>query len=239
MTLCLTAAAAPRTVDAQNPNLKRIQQQQQAMQQQMQRRMDQAMRTATENSASLPSDPELLSLHKEFINKAERLAVEYERKKQYDKAREVFEAMHRLVPSYTAAEEGLKRMLQVQSMQDKTMAKVDAKGGWQDSGATLQQGMPVQVEVRGTWKVVLETGPEGVEIPEKMRPRDSRIKLGTLIGAIATSPAELDDAKQFVVRSDGDFVAEKTGRLFLRMFDIDPSDNDGEMLVLIKSTFAK
>ena len=38
---------------------------------------------------SLPDDPQLLGLHKEFVVKAEKLAVEYERKKQFDKAREV------------------------------------------------------------------------------------------------------------------------------------------------------
>ncbi len=37
---------------------------------------------------SLPSDPQLLGLHKEFVVKAEKLALEYERKKQFDKARE-------------------------------------------------------------------------------------------------------------------------------------------------------
>ena len=99
--------------------------------------------------------------------------------------------------------------------------------------------MPVHVEVKGTWNVVLETGPEGVQIPEKLKPRDSRIKLGTLIGVIAASPSELDKAKPFIVKSGADFVADKSGRLFLKMFDIEPSDNQGEMLVLIQSTFGK
>ena len=34
------------------------------------------------------------------------------------------------------------------------------------------------------------------------------------------------------------FTANKTGRLFLRMFDVDHTDNEGKMLVLIQSTFA-
>ena len=46
---------------------------------------------------SLPVDPQLLGLHKEFVVKAEKLAIEYERKKQFDKAREVYESMVRLV----------------------------------------------------------------------------------------------------------------------------------------------
>ncbi|QEF99015.1 hypothetical protein Mal15_30740 [Stieleria maiorica] len=224
-----------QSVFAQNANLKRFQQQQQ----QLQRRMDQAVKDAAKNQPDLPSDPELLSLHKEFIVKAEKLAGEYERKKQYDKAREVFEAMSRLVPKYPEAEAGVKRMLQMQSMRDRQLVRVEANSGWQDSGAQLQKGMPVHVEVQGTWKVVLETGPEGVEIPEKMKPRDSRIKLGTLIGVIASTPGDLETAKPFVVKNGGDFVADNSGRFFLKMFDLDPTDNQGEMMVLIQSTFGK
>ena len=60
---------------------------------------------------SLPDDPQLLGLHKEFVVKAEKLGVEYERKKQFDKAREVYESMVRLVPNFAAAEAGLQRHL--------------------------------------------------------------------------------------------------------------------------------
>lgn len=226
---------SPSPSHGQNPSLQRFQQQQK----QMQRRMDQAVKEAAAAQPDLPSDPELLSLHREFIVKAEKLAGEYERKKQYDKAREVFEAMSRLVPKYPESEAGVKRMLQMQSMKDRELAKVNASAGWQDSGAQLQKGMPVHLEVKGTWKVVYETGPEGIEIPEKLRPRDSRIKLGTLIGVIVSSPSELETSKPFIVKSGADFVAEKSGRLFLRMFDVDPSDNEGEIMVLIQSTFGK
>jgi hypothetical protein len=97
--------------------------------------------------------------------------------------------------------------------------------------------MPVHVEVKGTWNVVYETGPEGIEIPEEFRPRDHRIKLGTLIGVIANSPAELAEERPFVLENGKDFVAKKTGRLYLRMFDVDPSDNNGKLYVLIQSTF--
>ena len=196
------------------------------------------MRDAAAAQPDLPSDPQLLSLHKEFIMKAEKLAAEYERKKQYDKAREVFEAMTRLVPKYQDAESGLQRMLKAQSLQDRKLAEVQAAEGWQDSGAMLVKGMPVHVEVKGTWRVVVETGPEGVQIPDAIKPRDPRIKLGTLIGAVVGSPTELEKAKPFVIKSGDDFVAEENGRLFLRMFDLDPSDNQGKVYVLIQSTFA-
>ncbi len=208
-------------------------------QQQMQQRMQEQMRAIAENQPQLPSDPQLLSLHKEFIARAEKLALEYERKKQFDKAREVYESLVRLVPKYGRAEEGLNRILSSQAMQDKKLTTVEANKLWQDSGVTLAEGMPVHIEVKGTWKVVYETGPKGIEIPEKMRPRDHRIKLGTLIAVIANSPAELAEEKPFVIDDGKDFVAKKTGRLFLRMFDVDPSDNDGKMFVLINSTFKK
>jgi tetratricopeptide (TPR) repeat protein len=208
-------------------------------QQQMQQRMQEQMRAIAENQPELPSDPQLLSLHKEFVAKAERLAQEYERKKQYDKAREVYESLVRLVPKYSKAEEGLNRILSNQSMQDKKLTDVLATQLWQDSGVTLLEGMPVHIEVKGTWKVVYETGPAGIDIPEKMRPRDSRIKLGTLIAVIVNSPSELAEEKPFVLVDGKDFVAKKTGRLYMRMFDVDPSDNEGKLYVRIHSTFQK
>ena len=67
---------------------------------QNQKRLQEQMRAAAENQPQLPSDPVLLNLHKEFIAKAEKLAVEYERKKDFDKAREVYESLVRLVPKY-------------------------------------------------------------------------------------------------------------------------------------------
>ncbi|OYP36401.1 hypothetical protein CGZ80_08835 [Rhodopirellula sp. MGV] len=197
-----------------------------------------AARRPEQSQPDLPSDPQLLSLHRDFIVKAEKLAYEYERKKQFDKARDVFEAMVRLVPQHTEAEAGLNRIMQMQKMQDRKVIEVDAKSGWQDSGVVLQQDMPVHIEVRGTWKVVMETDYQGIQIPDKLQPKDSRIKLGTLIGLIASSPAELETAKPFPIKPGEDFVNKQTGRLYLRMFDIDPSDNDGKIYVGVQSTFA-
>lgn len=206
-------------------------------QQQAQQRMQQQMREIANNQPKLPSDPQLLGLHKEFIVKAEKLAAEYERKKQFDKAREVYESLVRLVPKYSSAEEGLNRILGNQSRQDKKLTEVLANQMWQDSGVALRQDMPVHVEIKGTWKVVYETGPKGIEIPEEFRPRDNRIKLGTLIAVIANSPAELADERPMILEDGKDFVARKTGRLYLRMFDVDPTDNEGKLYVLIQSTF--
>jgi hypothetical protein len=187
---------------------------------------------------SLPADPQLLGLHKEFVVKAEKLAVEYERKKQFDKAREVYESMVRLVPNFASAEAGLQRILGNQRIQDRKLVTVEANQMWQDSGVNLQVNMPVHTEVKGSWKVVYETGPKGIEIPKEFQQRDGRIKLGSLIGVVVNSPTELKDAKPFPVEHGKNFTANKTGRLFLRMFDVDHTDNEGKILVLIQSTFA-
>jgi tetratricopeptide (TPR) repeat protein len=208
-------------------------------QQELQTRLQQKMKEAAENQPVLPSDPQLLSLHREFITKAEKLASEYERKKQYDRAREVYESLVRLVPKYDKAEQALKSILQAQAMKERKVTEVLATREWQDSGASIQKDMPVFFDVRGTWKVVLETGPEGVRIPEEMRQRNHRIQLGTLIGVIVANQADLKDAKPFIVTPGQEFISDRAGRLYLRMFDIDPTDNEGKLYVMIQSTFAK
>lgn len=228
LVLCLMATTASAQ---QSRNLRQMQE--------AQKRMQEQMRAAAENQPQLPSDPVLLNLHKEFIAKAEKLAVEYERKKDFDKAREVYESLVRLVPKYGAAEEGLNRILSNQRVQDRKLTDIEADQAWQDTGVTLQEGMPVHVEVKGSWKVVFETGPGGLEIPEEFRPKDNRIKLGTLIGVIANTPAELSSERPFVIENGMNFTAKRTGRLYMRMFDVDPSDNVGKMYVLIQSTFAQ
>ena len=225
--------------DAQNNNAaRRAIKQQQDMIKRAQAQQKEMVRNAA-TQGSLPTDPELLTLHREFISKAEKLATQYEGKKQYDKAREVYESLVRLVPKYEKAEAGLARVLQSQTTKEFKLARVSASKGWQDSGATLIEDMPVYVETKGTWKVVYETGPEGIRIPPDQRPRDSRMQLGTLIGAIISSPDDMEKPETFIVKPGENFTAKKSGRLFLRMFDIDPTDNEGTMIVRIQSTIRK
>jgi hypothetical protein len=231
LVVCLGASTASAQTAQQRRDLRQLQE--------AQKRMQEQMRAAAENQPQLPNDPVLLNLHKEFIAKAEKLAVEYERKKDFDKAREVYESLVRLVPKYGAAEEGLNRILANQRMQDRRLTNIEADQAWQDTGVTLQEGMPVHIEVKGSWKVVYETGPAGVQIPEEFRQRDNRIKLGTLIGVIANAPAELAEERPFVIDNNMNFTAKRTGRLYMRMFDVDPSDNEGKLYVLIQSTFSR
>lgn len=224
-------------VVGQSPASKRAEERMKQQMQEKAQRLQQQMREVADDATQLPSDPQLLTLHKEFISKAEKLAMEYERKKEFDKAREVYTSLVRLVPSYGLATDGLSRILGSQSVQNRKIATVHANQAWQPAGVMITQGMPVHIETQGTWRVVYETDAGGIEIPDELKPRDNRIRLGTLIGVIVQSPKELEDAKPFAIENGKDFIAKSSGQLFLRMFDIDPSDNEGKLMVLIQSTF--
>ncbi|MEL6894893.1 MAG: hypothetical protein AAFP90_02185 [Planctomycetota bacterium] len=204
-----------------------------------QRDMQQKMQQAMDNSAVMPTDPQLRQLQLEYVQRVEKIAGEHERKKDFEKAREAYESLVRLLPGYRAAGEGVKRMLQAQAQRDRKVVPVLANQLWQDTGVILLKGMPAHFDVSGTWRVVLETDASGVEIPEKLRIRDNRVRLGSLLGIIVTDSSEFETKKPFAIRAGDDFVAPETGRLFLRMYDIDPTDNEGELKVLIESTFAK
>jgi hypothetical protein len=235
--VCVAIVIAAPPLLSQTPADKRAEERMKQQMQEKAQRLQEQMREVAGDATQLPTDPQLLTLHKEFISKAEKLAMEYERKKEFDKAREVYTSLVKLVPSYGLATDGLSRILGSQSSQNRKLTTVYANQAWQPAGVVITQGMPVHIEAQGTWKVVYETGAAGIEIPEELRPRDNRIRLGTLIGTIIQSPKELEDAKSFVIEDGKDFIAKTSGQLFLRMFDVDPSDNEGKLMVLIQSTF--
>ena len=222
---------------AQSNRAKLQKQIQQAEQQQA--AMQKKLRQIASGESGLPEDPQLQSLHREFITKTEKLAMDYERKKQFEQARQAYQSIVRLVPDYAGGNQGLARILVQQTSRDRKVLKVEANRGWQDSGVVIAEGMPVKIDVKGTWKVTVESGPDGIEIPKEMRPNDSRIRWGTLIATIVKTPSELAEAKPMRLDAGTEFVAKSTGQLYLRMFDLDPSDNEGEMMVLIQSTFGR
>ncbi len=51
------------------------------------------------------------------------------------------------------------------------------------------------------------------------------------------NPADPENNKPFVVGPSKQFIAERSGRLFLRMYDTDPRDNAGQLKVEIRGTF--
>ncbi len=67
--------------------------------------------------------------------------------------------------------------------------------------------------------------------PEELRDYN----LGCLIAVIDTG--NVDEYEPFVVGSGIRFVADRTGKLYLRMYDVDPSDNEGSLTVRFQGTF--
>ncbi len=181
-----------------------------------------------------PTDPKLIELHKEFLGKAQKLAEDYERKKQHDKAREVYEAILRLVPNLPQAEEALTKIREAEATTDKKQITISASKGWQDTGVVLQEGKPVIIEAKGAWtfKMSHQLNPDGIEIPKELR----NFNLGALIGVIVSGP-DPKEFKPFHVGEKKEFTAERTGRLMLRMYDTDPTDNVGQLSVQVQSTF--
>jgi hypothetical protein len=111
---------------------------------------------------------------------------------------------------------------------------VKAADGWQDTGLDLVAGKPVTLVASGTWTFHLqvETNADGLTIPKELRDFNP----GCLIGMIAQADGK---AKPFVVGPAKQFLAETSGRLFLRMYDIDPRDNAGQLRVEVKGTFVE
>ncbi|HUY88383.1 MAG TPA: tetratricopeptide repeat protein [Pirellulales bacterium] len=189
-----------------------------------------------EKGPDLPSDPELMKIHAEFVAKTVKLAKDYERKKDIEKAQECYERILKLLPRLPEAEEALAKIKTKQLNADKKKMTVNANSGWQDTGVDLLEGKPVAIQVAGNqiwmFRMSQEVGPDGMKIPEELR----EFNLGSLIGKVETG-GNPKDIKPFLVGSGAEFTPEKSGRLFLRMYDADPSDNTGRLSVEIHGTF--
>lgn len=184
----------------------------------------------------LPDDPKLLEIHKKFVLDAEKLAGDYERGGQIDKARSCYTEILRLVPTYTPAEEKLAKIKEKEATAEKKLVDVYANKGWQDTGIQVISGRPISFHSTGQWtfKMTYNLQADGLEIPKELRD----FPLGSLIGLIAESVDD-KDAKPFLVGNDKSFDAPKTGRLFLRIYDSDPEDNIGRIGVVVEGTFKK
>jgi tetratricopeptide (TPR) repeat protein len=183
----------------------------------------------------VPDDPKLRELYKEFVTKAERLAREFEKARQYDKARTCYEQILKLVPGYASAETALAKLREREATAVRRSLDVVANKGWQDTGVIVLAGKPLSIRAEGTWnfRLAAQLGPDGMAIPKELRD----FNLGALVGMIvAEDPAK---AKPFFVGSEFEMVAEEHGRLWLRMYDADPSDNSGKLSVTIEGTFER
>jgi hypothetical protein len=187
-------------------------------------------------TVQLPADERLIELHKTFVASAEKLAAEYERTNQQDKARVCYAEILRLVPTYTPAEEKLKAIRAKEEIADRKPFDVLANKGWQDTGVNVVAGKPISIKATGTWtmKMTYTLPPDGIEIPKELRD----FPLGALVGKIMTSPTD-DEAKVFLIGPATSFTAETSGRLVLRMYDSEPDDNIGKISTYIEGTFGK
>lgn len=183
----------------------------------------------------LPADERLLALHLAFVRDAERLAREYENGRDYDKAIAVYREILKLVPQYQNAQQGLQRLQAREAQAQSATFIVRADQGWQDTGITVMQGKPIAMQAQGEWTFNLrsELGPQGMEIPEELRDYN----LGCLIAVVDTgNPSEYEP---FVVGNGMQVVSDRTGKLYMRMYDLDPSDNEGELEVHFSGTFGQ
>ena len=178
----------------------------------------------------VPVDKRLLAIHRDFVDKAQKLALEYERGNDLGKARAVYQEILKLVPQHAQASTKIHKLLERELNAQKTVITVDADKAWQDTGVIVIKGKPVQVRADGQWTfhLKMEVDADGIKIPDKLR----EYNLGCLMGAIRTRNGKLSDP--FVVGAEHSVEAEHSGRLYLRMYDIFPNDNEGLLEVEIR-----
>ncbi len=181
----------------------------------------------------LPEDPRLLALHRQFVEQAAKLAGEYEQKKDWEKAKGVYEEVLKLLPENPQVKAKLAAVNDKLATANRKVMDVDANDAWQNSGVTVLAGKPITIRATGKWTFTLtaELGPEGMSIPKEIRD----FNLGCLVAVIDTGNPK--DYEPFVVGAEKSFVPKITGRLYLRMYDIDPKDNKGKLDVEILGTY--
>jgi hypothetical protein len=124
-------------------------------------------------------------------------------------------------------------MIQREAGAQKVVLNIKADSDWQDTGIELVEGKPIIIQVTGTWvfRLEVETTADGLTIPKELRD----FPLGCLVGMIPSDDPK--QAKPFVLGSGKQFISERSGKLFLRMYDTDPRDNRGSLKVEIHGTF--
>jgi hypothetical protein len=139
-----------------------------------------------------PDDKRLLELQAQLLRDADKLAVEYQRNKQLDKARVCYEEMLRFVPINAKAAASLQKIRGTEATAERKIIEVQANKGWQDTGIDVAEGRPLQFRADGKWHLLMDypkLSPEGIEIPKELR----KFNLGSLIGLVVPpdmTPAE-------------------------------------------------
>jgi len=186
-----------------------------------------------DEDVKLPDDPRLLDLHRQFVVSAEKLGADYEKNNQFDKARACYEEVVRLVPSYAKGKSHLDRAKEKQATAERKIVSVMANDDWQDSGVTVAAGKPIIITASGFWdfRMSAEVSADGMEIPKELRD----FNLGSLVGMVDDGNPK--DAKPFFVGAHLEFTSRRTGRLLLRMYDSDVTDNTGKLQVTVTGSF--
>ena len=195
---------------------------------------DEAKAAKSESDSLLPApDKQLSALHAEFVKKAEKLAGEYIRRKQPDRAVAVYEEILKLVPDEPRAKQQLDRLRQFEANAGRKVFEVQANRDWQDTGVRVIAGKPLKMTALGTWTLNMsaDLGPDGMEMPKVLKD----FKLGSLIGMIDDPAAK--EPKYFVIGSAKELTADQSGPLLVRIHDPDPSDNHGAVTLEITGRF--
>lgn len=191
---------------------------------------------AGKGEVELSSDPKIQKLQKSFVIEAHKVAQDHEKKNDIEAARECYEQILRVVPNHPGAIEALKRIRGEELTKEKKMVIVKATEGWQDAGINVKADRPLTIRADGTWtfRMEQELDADGMEIPEDLKD----FNLGCLVGKIV-AVGDTEDSKPFMIGKEKEITPEKPGRLFLRMYDYNPTDNKGLLRVELQGTFEK
>jgi len=199
-----------------------------------------------DNSTGLPNDERLLALHRDFVLRAQKLATEYERKKDYEKAKVVYGEILKLTPKYKAVRAKLEALIEREATARKALFTVAADKGWQNTGIRVIEGKPITIRATGSWTFTLtaQLSPDGMTIPKELQ----KFKLGSLLGVIQPTqrPAaqsknkkKREGMKPFRIGSETQFIAKETGYLYGSMYDNTHDDNRGVLKLEIQGTFER
>jgi hypothetical protein len=190
-----------------------------------------------EEKVKIITDPELFKLHESFFKSAEKLAVKYEKEKQWSKAKDCYEQMLKLVPQHPGAKAKYEQLLQMEAAAQSQVLVLSATETWKDTGIIVLEDRPITIRASGTWsfRLAAEVTAAGLKFPEELREFDP----GCLVGMIV--PPDVKDFKKevkpFMIGTEKQLIAPKTGRLYVQMYDNNVADNEGELTIEIRGTF--
>jgi hypothetical protein len=141
------------------------------------------------------------------------------------------------VPQHPAAKAKYEQLLQREASAQGHVLVLRATETWKDTGIIVIEDRPVNIRASGTWafRLAADVSAAGLKFPEELREFDP----GCLIGMIV--PPDVQDFKKecqpFLIGTEKQLTAPKTGRLFVQMYDNNVADNEGELTIEIRGTF--